>query len=163
MTYTCARQRKDGAWYYAEEPKFHWVDNFHTGYNLSALKAYRSATGDRQFDQQISKALEYYKAHFFEADGRPKYFDNSTFPIDIQCAAQSIETLSAFAGVDSECLTQAIRVALWTIDNMQAGDGHFCYRDIGWMKITTPMLHWGQGTMTKALAVLLERLAVEHD
>src|SRR5262249_53572358 len=30
MTYTCARQRGDGAWFYGEEPKYHWIDNFHT-------------------------------------------------------------------------------------------------------------------------------------
>ena len=40
MLYTCARQRPDGSWWYAEEPKYHWIDNFHTGYNLSALSVY---------------------------------------------------------------------------------------------------------------------------
>ena len=38
---------------------------------------------------------------------------------------------------------------------MQDPDGHFYYRDLGWKKIKTPMLHWGQGTMFKALAHLL--------
>jgi hypothetical protein len=43
---------------------------------------------------------------------------------------------------------------------MQAGDGHFYYRDLGWKKVKTPMLHWGQGTMFKALAnLLLQRSA----
>jgi len=59
---------------------------------------------------------------------------------------------------DPECLVLAARVAEWTINNMQAKDGHFCYRDLGWNKVTTPMLHWGQGTMVKALTVLLEKL-----
>ena len=40
----------------------------------------------------------------------------------------------------------------------QASDGHFCYRHNGWMRVTTPMLHWGQGTMAKALAALLVRM-----
>ena len=38
ITYTCTRQLSDGSWYYGEEPKYHWIDNFHTGYNLDALK-----------------------------------------------------------------------------------------------------------------------------
>jgi hypothetical protein len=38
---------------------------------------------------------------------------------------------------------------------MQAADGHFFYRDLGWIKVRTPMLHWGQGTMMKALATLI--------
>jgi hypothetical protein len=45
---------------------------------------------------------------------------------------------------------------------MQAADGHFYYRDLGWMKVTTPMLHWGQATMVKALALLLEKTTVGH-
>ena len=45
---------------------------------------------------------------------------------------------------------------------MQAPDGHFYYRDLGWTKVATPMLHWGQATMVKALALLLDKLAVEY-
>ncbi len=41
---------------------------------------------------------------------------------------------------------------------MQAPDGHFYYRDLGWKKVKTPMLHWGQGTMFKALAHILRKV-----
>lgn len=158
MAYTCTRQRTDGSWFYAEEPKFHWIDNFHTGYNLSALKTYRAWSNDDQFDEQLRKGLQYFTAVFFEADGRPKYFNDRTYPVDIQCAAQSIETLASFASEDRECLALALKVADWTIGNLQSADGHFCYRDLGWTKVPTPMLHWGQGTMVKALALLLDAL-----
>jgi rhamnogalacturonyl hydrolase YesR len=163
MTYTCTRQRADGSWFYAEDPKFHWIDNFHTGYNLSALKTYRTASNDHSFDEQLSKGMQYFKANFFEDDGRPKYFHDRTYPVDIQCAAQAIETLAVFSAGDPECLTQALRAADWTIDNLQAADGHFRYRDLGWTKVSTPMLHWGQATMVKALAVVLDKLAVTHE
>lgn len=159
MAYSCARQREDGSWHYAEEPKFHWVDNFHTGYNLSAANVYRNATQDRSFDGDIAKGLQFYKYNLFETDGRPKYFHDKTYPIDIQCAAQAIETLVTFGVDDSDCMTMAKRVAIWTIDNLQADDGHFFYRDLGWRKVKTAMLHWGQGTMIKALAALLDRLS----
>lgn len=161
MMYTCTRQRTDGSWFYAEDPKYHWIDNFHTGYNLSALKTYRTASNDHSFDEQLSKGRQYFTSKFFEHDGRPKYFHDRTYPVDIQCAAQSIETLASFSD-DPECLTQALKVADWTIDNLQAADGHFCYRDLGWAKVSTPMLHWGQATMVKALAVVLDKLAVAH-
>jgi hypothetical protein len=162
MMYTCARQRSDGSWFYAEAPKYHWIDNFHTGYNLSALKTYRAASNDHSFDEQLAKGTRYFKANFFEHDGRPKYFHDQTYPVDIQCAAQSIETLASFSDEDPACLTQALEVAAWTIENLQAGDGHFCYRDLGWAKVSTPMLHWGQATMVKALAITLEKLD-RHD
>jgi len=163
MAYTCARQCSDGSWYYAEESKYHWIDNFHTGYNLSALKTYRDATKDDSFDKSIETGLRFYKAHFFETDGRPKYFHDKTYPIDIQCAAQAIDTLAMMAEDNPECLVLATKVAEWTIDNMQAKDGQFYYRDLGWKKVRTPMLHWGQGTMVKALAVLMNKLTLFHE
>jgi hypothetical protein len=158
MTYTCTRQRADGSWFYAEAPKFWWIDNFHTGYNLSALRIYRDASSDHQFDGQLTSGLRYFKDSFFEADGRPKYFHDRTPPVDIQCASQAIETLVSLSDVDPTCLPLALRVAEWTIANLQAPDGHFCYRHLGWTTVRTPMLHWGQGTMAKALAVTLETL-----
>ena len=162
MAYTCARQQGDGSWYYAEESKYHWIDNFHTGYNLSALKSCRDATKDDSFDKSIEAGLRFYKAHLFETDGLPKYFHDKCYPIDIQCAAQAIETLATMAETNPECLALAMKVAEWTIDNMQAKDGHFYYRDLGWKKVQTPMLHWGQGTMVKALAVLMNKLTMSH-
>ena len=49
IEYTCSRQLPDGAWLYAEEPMYHWIDNFHTGYNLDSLYFYIDGTGDREF------------------------------------------------------------------------------------------------------------------
>jgi len=59
---------------------------------------------------------------------------------------------------DPESLELAQRVAAWTIRNMQDGKGYFYYRQYPMMKAKMPMLHWGQGTMFKALAHLLLRL-----
>jgi hypothetical protein len=160
MQYSCARQNTDGAWYYAEDRMYHWIDNFHSGYNLDCLKRYADSTGDRSFDPHFRTGYEYYVGHFFDADGRPKYYHDKAQPIDIQCAAQSIDTLAYCSDFDSASLALAIKVAHWTIRNMQAEDGHFYYRDLGWKKIKTPMFHWGQGTMFKALAHLLSKLTV---
>jgi rhamnogalacturonyl hydrolase YesR len=158
MTYSCARQNADGGWFYGEAPKYHWIDNFHTGYNLDSLKNYIDATGDREFEPNLRRGFQYFKLNFFEQDGRPKYFHDKIAPIDIQCAAQAIDTLAMFSDTDPESLEWAAKVARWTITNMQARDGHFYYRDLGWKKVKTPMLHWGQGTMFKALTHLLSKL-----
>ena len=82
-------------------------------------------------------------------------------PWTARCAAQSIESLASFSSEDPECLELAIKVAQWTIENMQGRDGHFYYRIYPWGKAKTPMLHWAQATMYKALALLLDQLAVE--
>lgn len=157
MLYSCTRQNPDGAWFYGEHPKYHWIDNFHTGYNLDSLKRYREASGDPSFDGQLRSGFEYFKSAFFESGGRPKYYHNNPYPIDIQCAAQAIDTLTFFSDTDPASLELAQQVAGWTIDHMQARDGHFYYRDLGWAVNKTPMLHWGQGTMFKALAHLLSK------
>ena len=158
MLYSVSRQNADGSWWYGHERKYHWIDNFHTGYNLDSLKRYIQASGDTSFESQMHRGSEYLKANFFEPSDRPKYYHNRTYPTDIQCAAQAIDTLAFFSDEDPEALGLSQRVANWTIDNMQAPDGHFYYRDLGWTMIKTPMLHWGQGTMCKALAHLLGKL-----
>lgn len=158
MTYSCARQRDDGAWFYGELPKYHWIDNFHTGYNLDSLKRYEDSIGVGEFSGNLQTGFQYFKQTFFEADGRPRYYHNNAAPTDIQCAAQSIDTLTYFSAIDPDSLELAQTVAAWTIDHMQGPDGHFYYRDLGWKKIKTPMLHWGQATMFKAMAHLFARL-----
>ena len=158
MAYSCSRQLPDGAWWYAEEPKYHWIDNFHTGYNLDSLHLYLDATGDEDLRPHLDKGLAFYKAHFFEENGRPKYYHTRTYPVDIQCAAQAIDTLAMFSQSDPTCLKLANKVAAWSIRNMQDPNGYFYYREYPLLKSKIPMLHWGQATMFKALAHLFSRL-----
>jgi len=162
MTYSCSRQNADGAWYYGDALKYHWIDNFHTGYNLDCLKHYIDSTGDLMFKPNLLQGFQYFKSSFFEATVRPKYYHNKTQPTDIQCAAQAIDSLAMLSELDPEALDLGIKVAEWTIDNMQAPDGHFFYRDLGWKKVKTPMLHWGQGTTFKALAHLLSKVDIQE-
>jgi hypothetical protein len=157
MAYSCARQHLDGSWFYGEAPKYHWIDNFHTGYNLDSLRYYSDSTGDPSFEENLRRGLAYFMSTFFERDGRPRYYHNKTRPIDIQCASQAIDTLAFFSDRDRAALGLASKVAAWTIDNMQDPDGHFYFRHLGWIKVKTPMLHWGQATMFKAMAHLCER------
>ena len=159
MEYSCSRQLSSGAWYYGEDPNLHWIDNFHTGYNLDSLKCYIDASGDETYEENLRKGFAYFKQNFFEESGRPKYYHNRTYPVDSQCAAQAIDTLSCFSDYDKRVLELACKVANWTVNNMQDEDGHFYYRQypIG-IRAKTPMLHWAQATMYKALSLLLLKL-----
>lgn len=152
--YSCRRQRDDGSWWYGEDPKYHWIDNFHTAYNLDSLKRYVDATGDESFRPHLDRGYSYFKRVFFEPSGRPRYYHNRTYPVDIQCAAQAIDTFSFFRAHDPEALELAGRTARWTIENLQARSGQFYYRQYPMMKARTPYFHWGQATMFKALAHL---------
>jgi hypothetical protein len=159
MRYSCTRQNQDGAWYYGEAEKYHWIDNFHTGYNLDSLRRYQHGSGNKEFAPILHRGFAYFRDTFIESDGRPRYMHDRLMPTDIQCAAQSIDTLTYFSDEDSRALELACRSARWTIDNMQDPRGFFYYRDLGWKTIKTPMFHWGQATMFKALAHLQMRLA----
>ena len=160
MEYSCSRQRPDGSWPYGEHPKYSWIDNFHTGYNLNSLKCYMDYSGDEAWRHQFRHGLEYYKQNFFEADGCPKYYHNRKFPVDIQCAAQSIESLAEFSEEDPECLELARRVAGWTIANMQDAKGYFYYRQYPAITSRIPMLHWGQATTFRGMALLYDKLSL---
>lgn len=159
MEYSCSRQLPDGSWWYAEDPRYHWIDNFHTGYNLDSLKCYIDNTGDKTWLPHAQKGLAFFKANFFEPDGCPKYYHNRKFPVDSQCAGQAIDTLALFSEMDPTCLPLAQKVAEWWIKNMQASDGHFYFRQypLG-IKAKTPMLHWSQGVTFKGLALLYDKL-----
>jgi hypothetical protein len=155
MQYTAQHQRSDSSWFYGEKANLHWVDNFHTAYVLDCFKYYGQSTGDNHFEKNLVDGYEYWKKTFFLADGTPRYYDHKTLPIDIQCSSQAIDTLVFFNERDPSNLDLALRVAKWTIENMQDRSGYFYYRRYSrWVVNKTPTLHWGQATMLCALAGL---------
>ncbi len=158
IKYTCIRQRPDGSWYYGEDPKYHWIDNFHTGYNLDALKCYIELTGDKTYKPVLERGFSFYKGNFFEKNGRPKYYHDRTFPIDSQCASQSIDTLTNFFDYDETARELAVRVAIWTITNMQDRSGYFYFMRYPFFVLKPPMIHWAQATTYKALVSLANKL-----
>ena len=158
IKYTCTRQLSDGSWYYGEGPKWRWIDNFHTGYNLDALKCYIESTDDKTYADNLKKGFDFFKNNFFESTGRPKYYHNRTYPIDSQCASQSIETLAKFSDYDESSLALGLRVAKWTIENMQDRTGYFYFMQYPFMKLKAPMIHWAQATTYRALALLVLKI-----
>lgn len=159
IQYTANHQRENASWYYGEAPSVRWVDNFHTAYVLDCFKQYIAATGDERFETNLSRGYEYWKETFFLDDGTPRYYDYKTLPIDIQCSSQAIDSLVYFNDRDPGNLTLALKVAKWTIENMQDSTGYFYYRRYSPMIVNkTPTLHWGQATMLCALAGLYKLL-----
>jgi hypothetical protein len=159
MKYATNHQMQDGSWYYGEKTNLHWVDNFHTAYNLDCFKYYVNSTNDRSFDSAISRGYAYWKKTFFLEDGTPNYYNHKTLPLDIQCCSQAIDTLVFYSAGDPEAIPLALKVANWTIKNMRDPSGYFYYRryELGIVN-KTPTLHWGQATMFCALAGLNQQL-----
>jgi|SRR5437867_11070212 len=154
VKFTMRAQLDNGAWYYGVEPKYHWVDSFHTGYVLESLHYYVQCGRDRTFQTELEKGYRFFVDTFFRPDGTPRYYDYKTRPLDIQCASQAIQTLVNLRDLHPRSIEIAVKVAQWTILNMQDEQGYFYYRKYPFITNRTPTLHWGQATMFASLALL---------
>jgi hypothetical protein len=153
--YAVSKQRDDGSWYYGETAKARWIDNFHTGYNLGALRSIGRELDSNEFEGSVRRGFEFYRANFFREDGAPKYFHNNVYPLDIHCVAQSILTLVAFKDLDSTNLEMANSVFDWAMKNMWDERGYFYYRVLRFGKVRTSYMRWSQAWMLLALSKLL--------
>ncbi len=154
--YSAGKQRKDGSWDYGECSTEKWVDNFHTGYNLCALKAICDYAGTSEFESHIRRGLDFYLMHFFREDGAPKYFHNRTYPFDIHSVAQSIITLLALKDLDATNAALAHKVFRWAMAHMRDEQGYFYYRVYPFFKSKIPYMRWSQAWMLLALSTLVE-------
>ena len=154
--YAVSRQNKDGSWYYGETPGTKWIDNFHTGYNLLALRDISVYASTDEFLDSIRKGFHFYKNHFFRQDGAPKYYHDKIYPIDIHCAAQSIITLEAFRDLDICNEALALSVLDWTLKNMWNKRGYFYYQVKRFYKNRISYVRWCSSWMILALSYLLD-------
>jgi hypothetical protein len=153
--YSAAKQRADGSWWYAEGPSQRWIDNFHTGYNLCALRSIGRDSNTAEFDSRIRKGFDFYRAHFFREDGAVRYFHDRTYPIDIHCVAQSIITLVEFQDLGSDNISLARSVLQWAMNRMWNDRGYFYYRVLRFGTIRTPYMRWSLAWMLLAMSALL--------
>jgi hypothetical protein len=153
--YSAGKQHADGSWYYGEGSSQGWIDNFHTGYNLSGLRSICRDLETTEFEPCIRRGFEFYRTHFFRADGAARYFHNRTYPIDIHCVAQSIITLMEFRDLDRESEPLAYSVLGWAMKHMWDQRGFFYYRVLRSCTIRTSYMRWSQAWMLLALSNFL--------
>jgi hypothetical protein len=159
--YSAACQQHDGSWRYGEGPNQGWIDNFHTGYNLNALRHISQYLKSGEFDACIDRGFDFYRARFFRSDGAPCYFHDRTYPIDIHCVAQGIITLLAFRDVYPGSLELARLVFRWALTHMWDDRGFFYYRLLRLGTIRTSYMRWSQAWMLLAIANLLDESTTE--
>jgi hypothetical protein len=153
--YSAGKQLADGSWYYGEGPSQGWIDNFHTGYNLCALRSICRDLDTIEFDAGIRRGFEFYRTHFFRSDGAVRYFHNRTYPIDIHCVAQSIITLMEFRDLGPENETLAYSVLAWAMKHMWDQRGFFYYRVLRSCTIRISYMRWSQAWMLLAMSNIL--------
>jgi hypothetical protein len=157
--YSASKQRADGAWAYGEAHTQAWIDNFHTGYNLCALRSIGRNAQTEEFEPNVSRGFAFYKKHFFTEHGAPKYFHDRTFPIDSHSVAQSIVTLITLADVDASSSDLAHATYRWAMDHMWDSRGYFYYQYRPGVTNKISYMRWSQAWMLLALATLAEHEA----
>lgn len=161
--YSCTKQNEDGGWYYSESPSQEWIDNFHTGFNLCALRSIMRSLGTAEFEANLRRGFDFYRSHFFRQDGAVRYFHDRTYPIDTHCVAQSIITLLDLRDLGADNMLLARRVFQWAMDRMWDKRGFFYYRILRLCTIRTSYMRWTQAWMLLALSMLLAETAKSEE
>jgi hypothetical protein len=151
MEFSVKRQRPDGSWSYGEAENQQWIDNFHTGYCLVALREYEQTTRDAGFEEAARRGFKYWDETFWLSDGAPRYYHNQTYPLDVHCCAQGILTYLAFGQA-----AKADWVARWALKNMWDERGFFWYQRGRLLTNRICYMRWSQSWMYYALKKLIE-------
>ncbi len=159
MVYSMAALGQDYSWPYGERHHHGFVDNFHTGFNLVALKEWMENTQDWTWKDQLTKAYEYYLNTFWLASGCPRYYNNSLYPVDIHCSAQGIVTCLKLESYHPRSLKKAREIARWAIENMQSPKGYFYFQKTKYFTNKTPYIRWAQAWMYYALSLYIRHLS----
>ena len=149
LRYSARRQRDDGSWFYAERKEQNWVDSFHTGFNLEAIRRVLNLGLMPELRSCFEKGVRFYAENFFLEDGTPKYYADRLYLVDIHAPAEAIYFFSSEIGYEE----LANRILNWTLDNMyDRNTGLFYFRKKGAITIKTPYMRWSEAWAFRALA-----------
>jgi rhamnogalacturonyl hydrolase YesR len=152
LAYSMKHQRPDGSWFYAEKETAHWIDSFHTGFNLQAIRYFLDLGFAEEYLAQYEKGVRFYADNFFLADGTPKYYHDRVYPIDIHSPAQAVVFFSGMGKKYEELTNKTLN---WMIENMQGPDGAFYFQKHKYYTNKIPYMRWGQAWAFHALTEYL--------
>ncbi len=155
IEWTLQRQRPDGSWPYGERKNLSWVDGFHTGYVLDSLRFCADAGLGDGIEEAWQRGLAFYRQNLFLPDGTPRYFSHETFPVDLQCVAQALQTLSIASAHDPSCLQDARHVLAYAQRAMLRADGAYRFQRRRFWINPVAHLRGGNADMILGLARLL--------
>jgi hypothetical protein len=148
LRYSMKYQRDDGSWWYAEPDYQHWIDSFHTGFNLQSIQYFLEQGEAAQFQDAYDRGIQFYADKFFLEDGTPKYYHDRTYPIDIHSYAQAIVFFCRQQGKYDDLLE---RVTGNLIETMQDPRGYFYFQKKPTKTIKIPYMRWTQAWVFHAL------------
>ncbi len=154
LAYSIKYQHDDGSWAYAETSLQRWIDSFHTGFNLEALRRFLQLGLVSEYRRNYEKGTTFYAEHFFLPDGTPKYYHDRLYLVDIHAPA---EAMSFFSGTGDAYRPLVEKIFTWTIDNMyHEPTGLFYFRKAKNFTIRIPYLRWSEAWAFRAMCHLVE-------
>lgn len=149
LRYSARCQHDDGSWFYAQRHEQNWVDSFHTGFNLEALRRVLTLGLVPELRENYEKGVRFYAERFFLQDGTPLYYADKLYLVDIHAPAEAICFFASERDYDD--LTD--RVLRWTFENMyDHKSGVFYFRKKGRRVIKTPYMRWSEAWAFRALS-----------
>lgn len=149
LAYSMRHQRLDGSWHYADTSVQKWIDSFHTGFNLQAVRCFLLAGYAGEYEDAYRRGVQYYADRFFLADGSPKYFHDRVYPIDVHAPAQAI---AFFASMGSQYHDLTDRVLAWMLNYLYDGEGRFYFQRHRWFTNRACYMRWCQAWAFHALS-----------
>jgi hypothetical protein len=156
-------QNTDGSWYYSDDERGRWVDGYHTGFILEGLCRAKQA-GVLADESVLRRGAEFYVEQMFAPSDIPLYYYPATlYPIDVQNAAQAIQSLAMLARMGL-CDTERLKKTVVAVDEALWNDrGYYNYLKTPLFSYRTPMHRWGTGPMFLALVYAQRLLEDTHD
>lgn len=148
LRYSMKYQRDDGSWWYAEPEYQHWIDSFHTGFNLQSIQYFLELGEATEYQEAYERGTRFYADNFFLDDGTPKYFHDRTYPIDVHSHSQAIVFFGRQHGKYADLVE---RVAQNLISTMQDPTGYFYFQKKPRRTIKIPYMRWTQSWVFHAL------------
>ena len=138
--FTLDHQNEDGSWRYGHKKYQHWIDSFHTGFNLMSLRYINNYIDDNSIMKSVELGEEYYFDKFFLKDGLPKYYNDSIYPIDVHSPSMALRYSYFVEGVDLFS-----KISDWFITNMYDSKRKYFIFQINRMyRNKINYLRWGQ-------------------
>lgn len=127
LNYVLAQQNSNGSWYYFDKNEVcegkNFIDSFHTCFVLENLYSLWKWNNDPRLKNAVDRGYEFFTDNFITGPSSVRYYYSYPYPtgvkVDIRGCAEAIHCLAVLSEIYPEALDLAVRIAEWTIKNMQ--------------------------------------------
>jgi len=160
-------QKEDGRWNYSIDintgNEYQQID-FHQGYVLESIFDIKNILNikNEKWEEALKEGMKFYREKQFFSNGVSLWRLPKKYPIEIHNQAQGIITFTKLKDYYPNSMEFALTIAKWTINNMQAKDGHFYYHNFRFHKHKISYMRWSNAWMFLALTFLINELLPQN-